>query len=132
MFTKLAADITFSDIEDFCREFGEGVRVEYKQEIDIKKHIPKIVSSFANAYGGIFVINETSRKKFDSIKRQECLDSQVLVSTQCLPRDLMEREKFIGVVDQLAGQLLWAFNIDNPTERKELVGCILEKRGLAI
>ena len=56
MFTKLAADITFSDIEDFCREFSEGVRVEYKREIDIKRHIPKIVSSFANTYGGIFVI----------------------------------------------------------------------------
>ena len=53
MFTKLAADITFEDIEDFCREFGEGVRVEYKQEI---QHIPKIVSSFANTLGGIFII----------------------------------------------------------------------------
>ena len=53
MFTKLASDITFSDIEDFCREFGEGVRVEYKQEI---RHIPKIVSSFANTLGGIFII----------------------------------------------------------------------------
>ena len=53
MFTKLAADITLSDVEDFCREFGEGVRVEYKQEI---RHIPKIVSSFANTLGGIFII----------------------------------------------------------------------------
>ena len=53
MFTKSAADITFSDIEEFCREFGEGVRVEYKQEI---QHVPKIVSSFANTLGGIFII----------------------------------------------------------------------------
>ena len=53
MFTKLEADITFSDIEDFCREFDEGVRVEYKREI---QHIPKIVSSFANTSGGIFLI----------------------------------------------------------------------------
>ena len=53
MFTKVAADITFSDIEDFCREFDEGVRVEYKREI---QHIPKIVSSFANTLGGIFII----------------------------------------------------------------------------
>ena len=53
MFTKLEADITFSDIEEFCREFGEGVRVEYKREI---QHIPKIVSSFANTWGGIFII----------------------------------------------------------------------------
>ena len=53
MFTKLADDITFSDIADFCREFDEGVRVEYKREI---QHIPKIVSSFANTLGGIFII----------------------------------------------------------------------------
>ena len=53
MFTKLSSDITFSDIEEFCREFDEGVRVEYKREI---QHIPKIVSSFANTLGGIFII----------------------------------------------------------------------------
>ena len=53
MFTKLAANITFADIEDFCQEFGEGVQVEYKQKI---QHIPKIVSSFANTSGGIFLI----------------------------------------------------------------------------
>ena len=44
MFTKIAADITFSDIEEFCKGYDEGVRVEYKREI---QHIPKIVSSFA-------------------------------------------------------------------------------------
>ena len=53
MFTKLAADITFSDVEDFCQEYDEGVRVEYKRQI---QHIPKIVSSFANTMGGIFII----------------------------------------------------------------------------
>ena len=65
MFTKLAADITFEDIKDFCREFGEGVRVEYKQEI---RHIPKIVSSFANSAGGVFIIgaetNDDNTVKF--------------------------------------------------------------------
>lgn len=53
LFTKPKNEITFADIEGFCREFGEGVRVEYKREI---KHIPKIVSSFANTHGGVFVI----------------------------------------------------------------------------
>lgn len=53
MFTKPIGEITFEDIEFFCREWTEGVRVEYKEEI---KHIPKIVSSFANTYGGIFLI----------------------------------------------------------------------------
>ena len=53
MFTKPADEINFSDIETFCGEYSEGVRVEYKREI---KHIPKIVSSFANTQGGILLI----------------------------------------------------------------------------
>ncbi|MYB00346.1 ATP-binding protein, partial [Candidatus Poribacteria bacterium] len=53
MFTKPIDKITFEDVENFCHEFGEGVRVEYKREI---AHIPKIVSSFANTLGGIFII----------------------------------------------------------------------------
>ena len=65
MFTKSAANITFSDIEEFCRESDEGVRVEYKREI---QHIPKVVSSFANTLGGIFIIgvetDQNNRVKF--------------------------------------------------------------------
>ena len=53
MFTISEGEITFETIESFCREFGEGVRVEYKQDI---KHLPKIVSAFANTQGGIFII----------------------------------------------------------------------------
>ena len=86
MFTKLEADITFSDIEDFCREFSEGVRVEYKREIDIKKHIPKIVSSFANTFGGIFMIGvETDKKNnkvvaIDGIPNSEGIEERILQS----------------------------------------------------
>ena len=53
MFTKLGNEIDFNDIESFCREWGEGVRVEYKSEI---AHLPKIISSFSNTQGGIFII----------------------------------------------------------------------------
>ena len=55
MFTKLEKEIDFNDIETFCREWAEGVRVEYKREIT-PKTLPKIISSFANTQGGIFVI----------------------------------------------------------------------------
>ena len=65
MFTKLAKDIEFSDIEAFCREWGEGVRVEYKREI---QSLPKIISSFANTLGGIFIIgvetDDNNKAKF--------------------------------------------------------------------
>lgn len=53
MFTKPINDITFGDIKSFCKEWSEGVRVEYKQKI---VHVPKIVSSFANTYGGLYLI----------------------------------------------------------------------------
>ena len=53
MFTKLANEIDFDEIESFCRKWSEGVRVEYKREI---AHLSKIISSFANTQGGIFII----------------------------------------------------------------------------
>ena len=63
MFTKPIDEITFVDIESFCKEWAEGVRVEYKRKVeDIKGHIPKIVSSFANFYGGIFLIGVEADK----------------------------------------------------------------------
>lgn len=63
MFNLSKGEITFEVVENFCRELPEGVRVEYKQEI---KDIPKIVSSFANTQGGVFIIgvkaNQTDNK----------------------------------------------------------------------
>lgn len=56
MFTKPIDEITYQDVESFCQQWSEGVRVEYKRDLNIKKHIPKVVSSFANTYGGIFLI----------------------------------------------------------------------------
>ena len=56
MFTKPIDEITYPDVESFCQQWSEGVRVEYKRDLNIKKHIPKVVSSFANTYGGIFLI----------------------------------------------------------------------------
>ena len=54
MFNLSKDEITFEDVQAFCSEWQEGVRVEYKQEIT--KDVPKIVSSFANTQGGIFII----------------------------------------------------------------------------
>ena len=80
LFTKPKNEITFADIEVFCREFGEGVRVEYKREI---KHIPKIVSSFANTHGGVFVIgaetDEQNKVKFpiQGISKKSGIEEQI-------------------------------------------------------
>ena len=64
MFNLSKEEITFDVVKAFCADWQEGVRVEYKQEIN--KDIPKIVSSFANTQGGIFIIgvktNQTNNK----------------------------------------------------------------------
>ena len=84
MFTKSESDITFSDIKAFCDEYREGVRVEYKRETT--RHIPKIVSSFANTQGGIFIIgvetdNEANRVvAIDGISDPGGLEEQIIQS----------------------------------------------------
>ena len=116
---------TIGELIQKAQSFYE--RCEYLGNIEIQMQLREV---FGKKLGLDGSYNETSRKKFDSIKQQQCLDSQVLAFTQCLPRNLVEREKFIGVVNELAGQLIWAFNIDDPTKKKELVRRVLEKRGL--
>ena len=59
MFNLSKDEISFEVVENFCREWPEGVRVEYKQEI---KDIPKIVSSFANTQGGVFIVGVTANQ----------------------------------------------------------------------
>src|SRR6266849_1861456 len=58
LFSKPIADLKFEDVEEFCRRFHENTRVEYKSTFDdsVKKKLPKVLSSFANSYGGILII----------------------------------------------------------------------------
>ena len=53
MFTTPTAAIDFARVEEFCRRFPEGVRVEYKEQLT---KIPRVVSSFANSVGGVWII----------------------------------------------------------------------------
>ena len=64
MFTKLANEIDFNDIEAFCGEWGEGVRVEYKSII---ANLPKVISSFANTQGGILIIGVDADKECNKV-----------------------------------------------------------------
>jgi hypothetical protein len=47
-----------ADIRAFCAQFQEGVRVEYKGTFDdnVRRSLPKVVSSFANSLGGVLII----------------------------------------------------------------------------
>lgn len=47
-----------ADIREFCARFNEGLRVEYKQTFDdnVRRALPKVVSSFANSLGGVLIV----------------------------------------------------------------------------
>ncbi|OAI49569.1 hypothetical protein AYO43_03025 [Nitrospira sp. SCGC AG-212-E16] len=55
LFSAPLHSLELRQIEQFCRNWPEGVRVEYKRELD-PRHIPKVVSSFANTVGGVWII----------------------------------------------------------------------------
>jgi len=55
LFSSPLHSLEFRQIEEFCRNWPEGVRVDYKREL-VAQHIPKIVSSFANTSGGVWII----------------------------------------------------------------------------
>jgi predicted HTH transcriptional regulator len=46
------------DIRSFCARFNEGLRVEYKANLDdaVRRALPKVISSFANSLGGVLVL----------------------------------------------------------------------------
>lgn len=82
MFSKPLSQIIYSDVEQFCSIFSEGVRVEYKSEMI--ENIPKVVSAFANTLGGIVVIGVEADKvsnKVVSIKgicREEGMEERII------------------------------------------------------
>lgn len=59
MFNTPLAQASFEQVVRFCETFPEGVRVEYKREL---AGIPKVISSFANTAGGIWVIGVETDK----------------------------------------------------------------------
>jgi predicted HTH transcriptional regulator len=64
------------------------VRIEYKWDINHKKHIPKIVSSFANTHGGVFIIggktDEQNKVKFPirGIPKKSGIEEQIQQSAR--------------------------------------------------
>jgi hypothetical protein len=75
LFSKPIAVLTYEDVEEFCKRFHEGLRVEYKSTFDsnVKRKIPRAVSAFANSYGGILIvginaIDGVPQEPFDGIE----------------------------------------------------------------
>jgi hypothetical protein len=57
-FSRPISDLTYEDVEEFCGRFQENIRVEYKSTFDnnVKNKLPRVLSSFANSYGGVLII----------------------------------------------------------------------------
>lgn len=58
LFSKPITDLTFEDVEAFCKRFSENIRVEYKSTFDnsVRNKLAKALASFANSYGGVLII----------------------------------------------------------------------------
>ena len=87
MFHTRINQITYEDVAAFCKAFPESVRVEYKQ--DIIKNIPKVISSFANTVGGIWVIGVETDKATNlpklplvGMRRRAGIEEQIVQSAQ--------------------------------------------------
>ena len=143
MFTKPIDEITFEDVESFCEERGEGVRVEYKRDINVKKHIPKIVSSFANTHGGIFIIGvetekETNKVVFpiEGIPKRPGIEEQIQQSAEMVINppvrpdvkivEVPNSENVVVVIRVAEGSLLAPHAIEDSTKTYFRVGSITQ------
>ena len=97
--------------QSFYKECGYLGNIEITAQL---QHVRMEKLGFYGQGGSSSIID------FELIERQQCLDWQVSASTQCLAQDLIEGEAF-EVVDKLVAQLFWAFNADNPTQRRGLL-----------
>lgn len=86
LFTKPIEQITFEDIENFCKEgLEESSRLEYKKDFSSKGanfQIAKEIAAFANTYGGLLLIgiDEVDRKPklpLEGIKYEEGLNERI-------------------------------------------------------
>jgi len=75
MFSKPLDQIQYSDVENFCKTFAEGVRIEYKS--DMPKSIPKAVSAFANTLGGIIIIGVETEKVNNRVTNILGIDKEI-------------------------------------------------------
>lgn len=88
----------------------------------------EITAQLREVFGEQLRFHESQRRH--EWKRQQSFDSEIPASIQCFPRDLVEREKAIDIINDLAEQILWAFNVDSPEKRRELVEGVLESNNL--
>jgi len=79
LYTKPINDITFQDVLDFCeQEIPENFRLDYKRELPTNEKLAKLISAFANTYGGVIVVGinapkGTPNKPFEGMEYDESM-----------------------------------------------------------
>lgn len=91
LFIKNLDDIDDNDVIAFCKKYGEGIRVEYKSDFgtDVRNKLPKVISSFANSYGGILILGiKTDKGKtlepFEGFVKPTREEIELTVENLCL------------------------------------------------
>lgn len=113
--------ITLAHVREFCAKFNEGLRVEYKRDFDanVREKLPKVISSFANSYGGVLVIGANTvngvpqapfegfeppaREEFALTVENICLQNiypPVLPRTTVVPNDVDHRVFLVIEVEE--------------------------------
>ena len=106
LFLKSLNEINYNDVISFCGKYSEGIRVEYKSTFDrnVKRKIPKVVSSFANSYGGILVIgvnteNGVPVRSFEGFEKPERDEIELTIENICLSNIYPQIVPSIKVID---------------------------------
>jgi Putative DNA-binding domain len=114
---------TADDIRAFCARFSEGLRVEYKANLDdaVRGALPKVISSFANSHGGVIVlgvraVNGVPQEPIEGFEPPAREEIPLTIENMCLqnlypplfphitevPGDVAERKFFVLEVDESA------------------------------
>ena len=119
LFSKPIATLGHEDIEEFCSRFCEGLRVEYKSTFypSVKGKLARVVSSFANSYGGVLIIgvNTTGgvpQEPFDGIEfedREPRLTVENICRSDIFP-EVVVRQNFVPA--RVSGKAFLVVHVD--------------------
>lgn len=106
LFTKNLEELTKDDVIAFCQKFNEGIRVEYKSNFDtnVKNKIPKIISSFANSYGGVLILgikteNGVPVEPFEGFEKPQRSEIELTIEEKCLENIYPLLRSAVKVID---------------------------------
>lgn len=91
LFIKNIDDIDENDVIAFCKKYDEGLRVEYKSNFgtSVKNKLPKVISSFANSYGGVLILGirtdkGVAQEPYEGFEKPSREEIKLSIENKCL------------------------------------------------